>query len=77
MDFDFLAVDKMENMGAVVADGVVGLSPARKEGNTVLLEELKKNGIIDKKVFALKLGGGPPSIIFGRYDHLLKVYGSP
>jgi hypothetical protein len=49
VNHDFLAVDKMNNMDRVVSDGVIGLSPSKKDGNPILLDQLKATGLIDKR----------------------------
>ena len=68
VNHDFLAVDKMNNMERVVSDGVIGLSPSKKDGNPILLDQLKAAGLIDKRQFTIKLGGDSPSITFGNAE---------
>ena len=73
IDYDFLSVYNTTSLEGLKFDGVVGLSPSRKEGNTILLDKLKQNGLIDKKVFSLKIGTemGNQTITFGSFNHLL------
>ena len=75
LEYDFLAVHEMDKMDGIISDGVLGLSPTKKDGNPILLDKLKQAGLIDKRQFAFKLGGGSPSLTFGNVEGMMQKFG--
>ena len=64
-------------MGGIKSDGLLGLGPSKfykiKGERWVVVEEMKKSGVIDDAIFAIMLKkstdmGRESSILFGAYD---------
>ena len=77
-DVNFLSVNKAKDLSTLESDGLMGLSPKSKRSNKgksgeemhLLVNELKKDGIIKEAVFAIYLTDtrGQSTMQFGGYD---------
>ena len=73
-DVNFLSIFSAKHLSSLKSDGLLGLSPKSQfDENHLLVNELKKDGVIEKAIFSVYLTdlSGQSYMEFGSYDQAI------